>query len=67
MPWSIAPTWPWVAPATSSSVTGSPSGSLQASWIVVAVAGATERETLEHVGAWLVDGVTVICTVCVAE
>ena len=31
------------------------------------MAGATECETAEQVGAWLVDGVTVICTVCVAE
>ena len=51
---------PWVGPATFSSVIGSPSGSLQASWIVVAVPGAIERENVVHTGAPLVDGVTVM-------
>ena len=54
-------------PATFSSVIGSPSGSLQISWIVVAVPGAIERENVGHTGAPLVDGVTVIETVSVAE
>ena len=51
---------PWVGPATFWSVIGSPSASLQVSWIVVAVPGATERENVEHTGAPFDDGVTVI-------
>ena len=46
---------------------GSPSGSLQLSWIVVAVPGAIVRENVVHTGAPFVDGVTVMLTVYVAE